>query len=594
MRRKSGGKRLGKRLERLVLNDIPCRVVNFSYDYYSMVNQGQLRLGLPVSKDLIKTQEEIQISAAAKLAVTLYHMFYRATGNRTPRLEIKLALLEELEKGSIKLTENVIILTKAQLHQLTKNRFHIPDQYFETLLEDARRRRILRESLQKMRLPAYFESEIEEREANGRGDYEIVFYRDYTSEGKEIGFRRLVAVEDVTSGDDRPAVVLVPGFANNSNCFNINNQYSIAKDLADLGYWTYLFDPRGMGVNEGKFDPLYTVDTLIDYDLATVVRFIHRRSKGKPNILLGHSMGGMVSEFMVLCWNLRMKLDTICQPGTDEYKVLDNFLPPKAEVQENLKMVKGIISLGSPKFFQRDSHLIYPAVLWLNHLAKVFRFRHVPIREMFWFLTQPPGLRFLGRHILRSNAGEINFLVNADNHKGDPNFSKEYVFKALESLPLGLGFQFLKAIYNGEGFKRMDDSRLNYSENLLHFPEDIPVFHFWGTEDPLAPPDNTRYSELYPHRVKKVFHLESAADVKRIEIGNEKSQLVDFVIEGVNHIDLLYGKAAREIVYPLVRRIVHDVWDEWSYAECVPQQESADEADSRLAQGHAKPVRAVN
>ena len=49
----------------------------------------------------------------------------------------------------------------------------------------------------------------------------------------------LVSVEGVTAGDNRPAVILIPGFANNSNCFNISNRYSLAKDIADLA-WSLL------------------------------------------------------------------------------------------------------------------------------------------------------------------------------------------------------------------------------------------------------------------------------------------------------------------------------------------------------------------
>lgn len=555
-----------RRMTRLLVNDIPTRMVNFSYDYYSMVNQGQLRLGLPVSKDLIKTREDAQVIAAGKLALTLYHIFFRATGSRIPRLEIKLTLLEELNKGTIKLTENVIILTRDQLQHLAKNCFRISDEFFGSIYDDARRRRILRESLQKMRMPAYFESEIEEREQNGRGDYEIVFYRDYTSEGKEIRFRRLVSMEEVTAGDDRPSVILVPGFANNSNCFNINNQFSIAKDMADMGYWTYLFDPRGMGVNEGKFDPFYTVDTLIDHDLATVVRFIHHRSKLKPQVLLGHSMGGMVSTFMTLLWNVRKKLDRLVKPGSDEYNAMEKMLPPYEEAVENLNMVRAVICLGSPKFFDRTSHVVYPFALWLNHLAKIGGFKEVPIRDFLWFITQPLGIRHLGRAILRADAGGVNFLVNMENHRGDPSFTFDYVDQAVENVPVGLGFQFLKAIFNGEGFKRMDMTRFNYSENLMHFPEHIPVFNFYGSVDPLAPPSNTRYSEYFPHRIKKTYYVASHRDVKKVEITPEPCQAVDIIVEGANHLDLLYGKVAREIVYPIVRKIVHQSWGGWSYA----------------------------
>ena len=556
--------KLKRSVVRLVLNDIPTRLVNAGYNSYSRFYEGQLRLGLPVSRELLKTQEEIRNSAAGKLALTLYHIFFRSTGSRIPRIEIKIVLLDELQRGNVRLTENVIILNLKQLKYLALERFRIPERFFPAILEEAKRRRILRESLKNDRLPAYFESEIDEREENGRGDYEIVYYRDFTDEGKEIKFRRLLSMEDVTAGDNRPSVLLVPGLANNSNCFNVSNRYSIAKDMADMGYWVYLFDPRGMGVNEGQFDPLYTVDTLIDYDLATVLRFINSRSKGKPTILLGHSMGGIVSESMVLNWNLRLNFDQLSTMQPEHRCALNKMLPPQEESADSLDMVRAIISLGSPKFFERQSHLIFPSILWINHLARVFGMQRVPVREVFWFLTKTPLIKEISQLVLNSNVADLNFIVCPENHE-DKRFAQRYLDNVIESIPLGLGFQFLKAIYNGEGFKRMDATRLNYTALLNHFPDQIPVFHFWGTRDPLASPRNLRFSEHYPHKVKKVYEIYSVEDLKQVEIASEKSQLIDFVIHGASHFDLLYGKVAEQIIYPLILRIVHQVWDEWSY-----------------------------
>ena len=149
-----------------------------------------------------------------------------------------------------------------------------------------------------------------------------------------------------------------------------------------------------------------------------------------------------------------------------------------------------------------------------------------------------------------------------------------YVQKVVESVPLGLGFQFLKAIYNGEGFKRMDQSRFNYSENLNYLPKDIPIFHFWGTKDPLAPPDNLQYSKNYPHRLKKIYYLEKPEDIKKIEISSRRSQVIDFVVEGANHLDLLYGKLAEEIVNPLLMKIITEVWGDWSYEQIDDSEKS--------------------
>ncbi len=552
-------------LTRYVVNNIPTHLVNTGYNAYSMFYKGQINYGLPVSRDLILSQEEIRTEAVGKLALALYHVFLNAAGLQIPRDDIKLVIVDELEKGRLRLTETVILLTEADLQFLCLQRFNIPKGQVATILKVARKRRILKEALRMEAVPVYFESKIEEAVRNGRGDYETVYYRDFTDEGKEITFRRLVSMEAVTAGDNHPAVILVPGFANNSNCFNISNRYSLAKDMADRGYWVYLFDPRGVGVNEGRFDPLYTVDTLIDYDLSTVVRFLFARSCGKPAILLGHSMGGLVSEYMVLNWSLRRHLDDIPTLQPDQKEILHQVLPPLADVENNLKMVRGIVSLGAPKYFEKTSHLFFPTALWLNHLSRIFRFRQVPVQEISKVVTELPLLKQIVRFVANNNIGELNFLISPDNHQEDKYFVERYLKIATQSIPLGLGFQCLKAIYDGKGFKRMDDSRLNYSDSLPWFPDDIPIFHFWGSKDQLASVNNIRYSRLYPHQIKKVYHLSSAADLKKVRISSERSQLIDFVIEGANHLDLLYGKKADEIIMPLLMRIVEKTWGDWSY-----------------------------
>lgn len=558
-------KSAGKQSIRFLTNDLVARFFNLTYNSYSRFYEGQLRLGLPVSKELIKTQDEVRAVAAGKLALTLYHIFLRVTGTRIARHHIKDILIGDLEAGHIKLTENVIMLTRKQLKFLTINRFKIPAYFFTDILEEATRRRILIETLKTNRLPAYFDSEIEENTQSGRGDYEIVYYRDYTDEGKEIRFRRLVSIEAVTSGDSRPSIVLVPGFSNNSNCYDLTNQQSLAKDLADLGHWVYLFDPRGMGINKGKFDPLYTVDTLIDHDLPTVLDFIYARSKNKPSILLGHSMGGMIIENMALIRNVRLHLNSLTHLTSQQKACLNEILPPADEVTEKLKQIRAVISMGSPKFFNKSSHAIFPLMLWLNHIARVFHLRQVPVKDVLQSMMRYPGISDMTQMFLNSDLGDLNFILCPENHRSNKVFTKLYVNKVLESVPLGLGFQFLKAIYNGEGFKRMDQSRFNYSANLNLFPDHIPVFHFYGSRDPLAPPDNLQFSKRYPHRSKKIYYLEKAEDIQKIQLSGRRSQVVDFVVEGANHLDLLYGKLAEEIVKPLLKKVIEHAWDNWTY-----------------------------
>jgi hypothetical protein len=57
---------------RYLVNDGPAQLINGSYNAYSMLYRGQLSLGLPVSKELIVSQEEIKTRAVQKLALVLY------------------------------------------------------------------------------------------------------------------------------------------------------------------------------------------------------------------------------------------------------------------------------------------------------------------------------------------------------------------------------------------------------------------------------------------------------------------------------------------------------------------------------------------
>jgi pimeloyl-ACP methyl ester carboxylesterase len=558
-------RKLGSSLTRYLVNDGPALLINGGYDAYSKIYRGQISLGLPVSRELIVSQAEIRNRAVQKLALVLYHICLNATAVKIARERIREIIADELDNGRIRLTENVILLTTAQMTRMALKRLNIPEGDLGTVLDKAYRRRILTESIRMDPVPIYFESDIEEKAQNGRGDYESVYYRNFTDEGKEIAFRRLVSMEGVTAGDNRPAVVLIPGFANNSDCFDINDRYSLAKDMADAGFWVYLFDPRGLGVNKRRFDPMYTVDTMIDYDMPTLVRFVYARSGGKPSILAGHSMGGLVAENMVLNWSLARRLNGLDGLSAEQKEALRRVLPDPRDAGRYLNMVKGIISLGSPKFFLKKSHVLFPTSLWLNHLTRIFGLKQVPVREISDFLTAPPVVKQITRIVSNLNVGDLNFLISPNNHKHDKRFIERYLRVAMESIPLGLGFQCLKAVYNGQGFKRMDGSRLNYSDWLHLFPEHIPAFHFWGTADNLAPIDNLRYRKYYPHRVKKIYHVSSPRDLKNVTITSEKSQLIDIVVEGANHLDLLYGKAAEEIVNPLLMEIVEKVWGDWSY-----------------------------
>jgi len=133
---------------RLMLNRIPAMGLSWGYNVFSRFYKGQISKGIPVSKKLKKRHEEIRIRAVAKLALSLYHIFtpYTKEGSIS-RNKIKSILFEELNNDRIRITENVILLSEAQLEYLVKERFHISSLYLPDVLAAARRRWIIKENL---------------------------------------------------------------------------------------------------------------------------------------------------------------------------------------------------------------------------------------------------------------------------------------------------------------------------------------------------------------------------------------------------------------------------------------------------------------
>jgi hypothetical protein len=74
-------------------------LINGSYNAYSMIYRGQLSLGLPVSKELIVSQEGDQKRAVQKLALVLFHIYLNANRfARLPENEIKQVISRRTRK----------------------------------------------------------------------------------------------------------------------------------------------------------------------------------------------------------------------------------------------------------------------------------------------------------------------------------------------------------------------------------------------------------------------------------------------------------------------------------------------------------------
>ena len=533
--------RMPKSLRRS-LQEIAARQGNFAYHLFSEI-YAQGKLFKTFIPRILPKQKGIEKKAVLKLAQVLivikidYMMKYdkiNVLDSIAQRQEYRRRLAQEIQKlldsGKLERTGTSIFLREQDI-SLLADLIEVDNDYF---CQRAASLKILRSIIDDPLKLSYLQNELIQL---GCEQYSLQYYRVITKDGQANDLTLLVDETQVIPGDRSPSVVLVPSFACNKNLFNLNNRYSLARDLAQKGYWVYLFEPRGMGRNKLNFDSYCTLDTLIDYDLPAAVDFIHRRSKGKPVILIGHSMGGVICEFMLQLW-------------------------AKENNQTELNKIKGLITLGNPTNFDKNHHIIYPLILWLNYVLAFYQVDRVPLDDVIYIATRTPGLRSLCKWLLHQDLAELHFLVNPANFP-DNDFMYPFIRRVTETTPLGIGFQFQKAMYTGKGITRMDQrystnsGKYNYTENISLFPANIPYCRFVGADDPLAPPRVNDFTCCYNHDSKNMVELDCSCNFC---FPNHPSQLNYFIVPATRHMDLLYGTSADILVKPLVFRAIEIMW----------------------------------
>lgn len=526
------------------LQEIPAKKLNLAYDLFSDIyKRSRGSVMEHFMPRLLATQKEIEEKAARKLAQVLSVIkiaYLKQSGESSLlqsvkqrqeyRRKLTFNLLAMLAVGELERHGTSIFLHGNDIQPLAKL-IEVDEQFFQKKAENLK---IVSSIIDDPSKLSYLRNEAV---VFGEEQYTCQYYRVITKDGAVNELTMLIDETQVIAGDNKPSVILVPGIACNSNAFNLNQRYSFARDLARRGYWVYLFEPRGMGRNKIGFDVDCTIDTLIDYDLPAVVDFIHKRSKGKPVILLGHSMGGVICEFMLQLW-------------------------AKQNDHESLAKIKSLITLGFPGTFNRNRHIAYPLLLWLNYLLPFLKVDRVPLDDLLFPLCKTPGLKTLFKYIIGSDVIDMNIFINPANFT-DSKFMSEFAQYASETFPLGIGFQFQKAIYSGKGISRMDNQfgeqgeTYNYTANIGFFPPNVPAFHFLGEYDILAPPGINNFSGDYRHSTQHTIFLETCPN---FEITREPSQLLYFIVPATKHIDLLYGKTAEMFICPTLFEIIDTIW----------------------------------
>ncbi|MEZ4565707.1 MAG: hypothetical protein R2860_01660 [Desulfobacterales bacterium] len=78
-------------------------------------------------------------------------------------------------------------------------------------------------------------------------------------------------------------------------------------------------------------------------------------------------------------------------------------------------------------------------MLWLNHLARILRLRDIPVKDTLQF-SYRSVLDDITQKLLNSNIGDQLYSLPGKPSALTKVFTKMYVSKVLESVPLGLGF----------------------------------------------------------------------------------------------------------------------------------------------------------
>lgn len=567
------------------------RVGNQAYELACALRRPKLRRLAAKYPDLLVTSpEKIESQTIAIVVHRLRQAVYAATNKKIPSAEIEKIVNQGIVNGLFRNYGKAIYINNSHLDDLLE-RLEIAPSQKELFIKQARKRGLLEQYRYISQTPSHSRVGIRERDDKQYGETPCPFS---TRDGYDLELRRIVNFDEVVSGDQAPNILFVPGTACKKSFWDLNDQESLALDIADAGSWCYLFTSRGIGKDEKQSNSDCFVDTEISNDNPAALNKIFHTSKEKPVILVGHSKGGFISLFMTIrqTYKLNLLLDKIARElnepslsvrGKTRPEIQDhlNDLEGKLDLLENgkkirllfddakkhletLNMIKGIITLGSPLAFDKNSHPIFPLFLTLNILLPTFGEEAVPIDKGKWLAKKFPSLAYFART-----------LINSENFDDPDAFLRELTAKATDSFPLGVGFQMLKAIYSGRSIRRMSKDKFPYAEHLDLIPPDIPVAMIFGDQDVLAPPFNLAFIDpsygkgspvdfsrfgRFQHKRQVVHRVASLSDAEQIPLPQESSRVTGILVEGVNHLDFFYGKRGEEFVRPLLLRLIQTIW----------------------------------
>ncbi|KPK73624.1 MAG: hypothetical protein AMJ79_15010 [Phycisphaerae bacterium SM23_30] len=346
--------------------------------------------------------------------------------------------------------------------------------------------------------------------------YEIKYYYTQTEDNFTLGLRRY---RPEFFSEDKDPVILCHGFSYNMLFWDLSEEASLPRYLAEGGYDVWLLSLRGAAPSSQPLnsamrklvhfhlDPEmlititnrlrdlkmldWSVDDHIFKDVPTAVRFVLQETGRERVHWVGHSMGGMIM-FAYLGHN-----------------------PSKKAEQLN-----SLVAIAAPMV--------------------IFH----PLNDPFDFLLKQQGALSLGSHILGSSVpatlgailGDLNtpmdkLFYNSQNVHGA---TLRLLFQRAEEEMGPSQFKQLLEMVRTERFRSLDKT-IDYTEKLREVT--TPTLLLAGTVDNMATPGAVRYAWRNLGSEDKDFRL----------FGRVNSQRNDY-----GHNDLVIGEHARKEVYPAI------------------------------------------
>lgn len=333
-----------------------------------------------------------------------------------------------------------------------------------------------------------------------------VWAQAYVSDRKadEIHYVKTVDGWDIAVHRYRPRmerVGLLPilfchGLGANRFNFDMDEQHSLALNMAQRGYDVFFLDLRGAGDSQysqwfrtGKWDIHFS--DYVEKDIPAVVDFICSHTGQKKIHWIGHSMGGMVA-YAVAQTSLAKKFASFCAvAGPGHFKYLSHFLP-MTRLAFFIKPLKVIHASFFAKFYAP----ILPYLHNVPYISSIF------LRENM----SPQVLKTAGVNLVTDN-------------------------------PVSLLLEFAQWVQTG---KVVNHSGYSYHDNMDKIT--APMLLLSGSDDQFAPVDSVRF----------VYDNISSKDKKHVHFSPENGD------HRYGHGDLVVGEPAIYEIWPVIEQWVED------------------------------------